>query len=425
MRPARGPFRGLCLPDYAGGSVVNLAVSVARAAGFEPSDGPPLAPPLRPALDPFHGGRSEGTTVLLVVDGFGSGDLERWASGGGGVASRWKAGAAPLTTVFPSTTTSALTSISTGVPPGRHGLVGYRQYLPRFGLVADMLKMTAAGLPGQEQIIGPRWRPGDVSGTPTMFARGLRGVALTRDRFKGTGFTRLLYDGAEFVGYATATDLAYELLGILERPRPPAVVYLYWDELDTIHHLKGPTPALASLELERVATLLAHVARHLSPRRRRRTTLIATGDHGQVAATRDGRLLLHEVPGLVELLTRPLSGDRRAGFLAVRPGKAAAVRRCLERFLPPGSRMIPMAAALRSGLFGDPPYHPELELRLGDLLVLVPSPYGLAFLPPGVEPPTRHLFGAHGGLEAEEMTVPRVVLPFSELAQDPHLPAKR
>ena len=51
----------------------------------------------------------------------------------------------------------------------------------------------------------------------------------------------------------------------------------------------------------------------------------------------------------------------------------------------------------------------------GDLLVLVPSPYGLTYLPPGAAPPARHLFGAHGGLEAEEMQVPRVVLPFAAL----------
>jgi hypothetical protein len=84
-----------------------------------------------------------------------------------------------------------------------------------------------------------------------------------------------------------------------------------------------------------------------------------------------------------------------------------------------------MERARALGLFGPPPFHPEIEARTGDLLVLVPSPYGLTYLPPGAAPPTRHLFGAHGGLEAEEMTVPRVVLPFDALGASGRFAAKR
>jgi len=415
LTTARDPFRGLLRPAYDGGSIVNLAVSIARAGGLEDGPGGPLSPPLSASLDPFEGRRADGPIVLLTLDGFGAGDLARWADGGSARGAQWAAASRPLTTVFPSTTTAALTSLSTGVPPGRHGLVGYRQYLPRFGVVADMLKMSTAGWPGQDTLIGPHWRPEDLSGAPTLFRRGLRAAALTRDRFRTTGFTRLLYDGAEFVGYATATDLAHELLALLGRRRPPDVIYAYWDELDTIHHLKGPTPRLASLELERFAGLLAFVARHLAPARRRRATLVVTGDHGQVPASRTGRISLNEVPGLLDHLARPLSGDRRAGFLAVRPGHGPAVRRLLADRLPAGHRLIPMPLARASGVFGPPPFHPEIEARTGDLLVLVPSPYGLTYLPPGAAPPARHLFGAHGGLEAEEMQVPRVVLPFAAL----------
>ncbi|MCI4366413.1 MAG: alkaline phosphatase family protein [Thermoplasmata archaeon] len=410
------PWDGLVRPAYDGGSIVNLAVSVARAACLEPGPGAPLAPPLYRGLDPFQGRRADGPIVLLILDGFGDGDLRRWAAGGSPTAARWAATSRPLTTVFPSTTTAALTSLSTGVPPGRHGLVGYRQYLPRYGVVADMLKMSTAGWPGQDLLIGPNWRPEDVTGAPTLFRRGLRGTALTRDRFRSTGFTRLLYDGAEFVGYATATDLAQELLTILLRRRPPEVIYAYWDELDTVHHLKGPTPSLASLELERFAGLLGFVADHLPPVRRRRTTLVVTGDHGQVPSSRAGQISLDMVPGLLEHLARPLSGDRRAGFIAVRPGHEPIVNRLLHRHLPAGHRLIPMAEARAAGVFGPPPFHPEIEARTGDLLALVPSPHGLTYLPPGAERPRRHLFGAHGGLEAEEMLVPRVVLPFDDLS---------
>ena len=399
---------GIPRPRYDGRSIVNLAVSVHLAAGGRAGGSPPLAPPLAAALDPFDGGRAPGPVILFLVDGFGYTQLAHWRAARSERALRWARHAHGISTVFPSTTTAALTSLSTGTPPGRHGLVGYRQYLPRFGVVADLLKMSPVGVPMRDQLIGPAWRPAHLSGAPSSFRRGLRGTAVTRDVFRGTGFTRMLYDGAAFVGYATGTDLAEELSRVLARRTPPPVVYVYWDELDTIQHLKGVDPRLIDLELERIAHLVEHVAGRLPSRRSRRMTLLVTGDHGQVPATVEDRIAIEESPRVMAELARPLAGDRRAGFLAARPGRVPALRAALEEILPAGSKIVPMADALEAELFGPPPFHPELEQRLGDLLVLVPSPAGLTYLPPGAAPIARHLFGAHGGLEAGELVVPLV-----------------
>jgi len=407
---------GIPLPRYDGRSIVNVAVSVHLAAGGRSGGSPPLAPPLASALDPFDGGRARGPVVLFLVDGFGYSQLAHWKASRSDRAARWASRAHGITTVFPSTTTAALTSLSTGTPPGRHGLVGYRQYLPRFGVVADLLKMSPVGVATRDQLIGPAWRPSYLSGAPSLFRRGLKATAVTRDLFRGTGFTRTLYDGAAFVGYATGTDLAEELSRVLARRSPPPVVYVYWDELDTIQHLKGPDPRLVDLELERIAHLVEHVAARLPLRRSRRMTLLVTGDHGQVPATVEARVALEENPRVLVELARPLAGDRRAGFLQARAGRVPQLRAALEAILPPGSRIVPMDEAVDAGLFGPPPFHPELDQRLGDLLVLVPSPAGLTYLPPGAAPIARHLFGAHGGLEPDELVVPLVSGPLSEFA---------
>lgn len=406
LRPSSIP--GIRVPRYDGRSIVNLSVSAFLAAGGEPEGEAPLAPPLSASLDPFHGRRSEGTVVVLLVDGLGFDALDRWSRGPSARGRVWGALSEPMTTVFPSTTTAALTSLSTGVPPGRHGLVGYRQYLPAYGVVADLLKMSPTGLPTRDLLIGPDWQPSMLSNVPSLFRRGVRGAAVTRDLFRGTGFTRLLYDAAEFVGYSTGTDLAHELGRVLSRNRPPALVLAYWDELDTIQHLQGPVEALTELELERIAHLVEHVARVLPPRRRRSTTLLVTGDHGQVTSTIAARVRLEGDPRIVREMARPLAGDRRAGFLSARAGRTAALRTAVARRLPRGSRIVAMREAVRAGLFGPPPFHPELSDRLGDLLVLVPSPAGITYLPPGAAEPRRYLVGAHGGLEAAEMIVPRV-----------------
>jgi hypothetical protein len=416
---------GVPVPAYGGRSLPNISASVVRAVGVDPSPAASLLPALDPRIDPFHGGRHEGTIVQFVVDGLGWADFQRWARArSAGRGDPWLRSASPITSVFPSTTTAALFSLSTAVAPGLHGLLGYRQYLPRFGVVADMLKFSPTGMEERDLLVGPEWRPEHLAGSPTIYRRGVRTIALTRDRFQGTGFSRLLYDGAAFLGYATATDLAHELRQILERD-PPPLVCVYWDELDTIQHLKGPDPELVDLEIERTVHLVEYVAAQVPPAVARRTTLLMTGDHGQVRADPTSRVAIDAIPDVAAELARPLAGDRRAGFFSARPGRIEALHRALTAHLPVGSRVIPMPEAVDAGLFGPPPFHPEMDERLGDLLALVPSPASLTYRMPGMSSPKRFLLGAHGGLEPSELLVPFVASPLAAFSNPERRPAAK
>jgi len=278
--------------------------------------------------------------------------------------------------------------------------------VPRYGAVVDMLKMMPVGSTKVDSLVDADWHPEIFCGQPTLFRRGLDGVALSRDRFQGSGLTRLIYDGAEYVAYGTASDLARLLAQLLERPRPPPVIFAYWDELDTIQHLAGPRPEYVQFEMDRLAHLLKFAAKRLDRRMARSTTLLVTSDHGQVPTGVQEQLRIDTMPEVASELKYPLAGDRKAGYFAAKPGRREPLRRALEHRMPEGSQILEMTAALKAGLFGPPPYHPEVLERLGDFLVLLPSPYGVYYVPPGMKPPTRHLFGGHGGLDAEELLVP-------------------
>jgi hypothetical protein len=419
LRP--DPRIGLPIPAYSGRSLPNLAATVARATGASASGAPPLAPPLASDLDPFAGRRPEGPVVVLLADGLGWLSFDRWtrdrrASAG----ARWGRLARPITTVFPTTTVPALVSLSSGTCPSQNGVVGYRQFLPRFGVVADLLKMSPVGVSHPEALVGPEWDPSFISCAPSVFRRGVPGVALSREKFEGSGLTRLLYDGAPYVPYATASDLAHLLAALIDRPDPPPVIYTYWDELDTVQHWRGPVDRLVGFEADRLAHLLEYVAAEVSPARARATTVVVTADHGQVALDPAQQLRVDVTPEVAGAMARPLAGDRRAGYFSALPGRDGALRTALEAHLPRGSRLLPMPDALSSGLFGPPPYHPEIVARLGDLLALVPVPSGLVSVPPGARPSARGEFlGGHGGLTPEELLVPLVAGPLSEFARAP------
>jgi hypothetical protein len=414
---------GLPLPAYGGRSLPNVTSSVVRALGREVSGEPSLLPPLADDLDPFGGRRAEGPIVVLLVDGMGYAPLREAGSlAGGGVPPEWTSRLRPITSIFPTTTTVALTSLSTAEPPSRHGVVGHRMFLPKFGVVAELLRMTPLGVPEADRLVKSEWTPAMVSGVPSLFRRGVPAVALSRDKFEGSGFTRMIYDGAAFVGFSTAADFAHLLAETLEKEPPPKLVFAYWDELDLVQHLRGPRLEFTAFEAAQVHRVLSAAGRRLPPSVARRTTVVLTSDHGLVPADRKNEIAIDAEPTILPHLLHPPTGDRRAVFLAARPGHLEDLTTALRARLPSGHQIRSMPEATSAGLFGPPPFHPELAERLGDLLVLVPSPAGVTYRIPGT-PSRRHfLAGAHGGIEPTELIVPFLAGSLTDLggAPPPH-----
>src|SRR5687768_1607589 len=140
-------------PDYKGGGLVNLIASVVQGRGGAPRH-PPLA--LLPAreLEPAR------NVVLVIVDGLGDNYLMR--HGAGGELERRRRGA--ITSVFPSTTASAITTSYAGCTPLEHGLTGWYTYFGEAGCVAaglpfrsrgDMLPLTQRGVTPEQIFISP------------------------------------------------------------------------------------------------------------------------------------------------------------------------------------------------------------------------------------------------------------------------------
>ncbi len=400
-------------PRYDGASLPNLSHSVVHATGRELADDVAPLPSLAPRLDPFGGRRANGPIVIALIDGFGWDALSLWARGKSPAAARWRAAAQPIDTVFPSSTASALVSLSTGAAPSQHGVVGHRIYLPRFRRVIDLLTHTTVGVDRPRRVDGPGWNPTHVSVRPTIFRRGVPAVALSRDRFRDTGFTRLLYDGAEYVPYSGAVDWAARLVRLLNRPTPPEVVWTYWDELDTVRHLWGTQAALVRLELDRLASLVGYVATHVDRRRARTVQLVITGDHGLVPLDPAAQLNVATIPTVRRWMARPLAGDRRVGFFRARPGHRADLVAALSDRLPAGSLVRPVDSVGAAGLFGPGGDPALLDTRVGDLVAFVPVPHGLVDRSPSLPPPSRPLRSAHGSLTEAELTVPLIAGPLA------------
>lgn len=410
-------------PDFAGRSLPNVGVSALLRAGGRPVEG--LLPPLSPVYGADLAQVEQGsTTVVFLLDGFGwSSFLEFLERARTPSQRRLAEGMAtrtlPLTSVFPSTTSSALLSLSHGVAPGRHGIVGYTQFFPAWGSILNTLKFAPPWGGPRDLAIARGFQPRDLLAGPTLFTQGVRSVTLTKEEFQGSAFTRMLYDGAKFEGYLSLSDLSHHLARVL-RSAPthrPGLVWVYYDLLDAVGHLNGPHPEIAVDEITHVFQAFASAASRLEPEVRKQVHLFATGDHGQVGVRPELARAAHEDHRLMELIQRPPAGERRAVFLCAREGKREELREHLSSSLPSGWTVLSVPETMRDGLYGPAPLHPELSVRLGDFLILADEGSSMFYRPPGARgPEERFLKGSHGGLTPEELLVALLSVPFEELA---------
>src|SRR5438093_1213573 len=144
------------LPNYSGGSLVNLVASIVQARGGEPRH------PVLAALPAAELSEAENI-VLVIIDGLGDHYLARRGAGGE-LARRRRAS---ITSVFPSTTASAITTSYTGRTPLEHGLTGWFTYFGAAGCVASPLQFRSRGenLPLQQR----GFSPGSAFPAPSVF----------------------------------------------------------------------------------------------------------------------------------------------------------------------------------------------------------------------------------------------------------------
>src|SRR5947208_3931853 len=139
---------GFRLPDYDGGGLVNVASTVLQLCGARgPADPPPLRG-IEPSL--LQGMRN---VLLVLADGLGSDQLQRLAKAGDvpflsrildRAARHDAAQLIDATTVFPSTTAAAVTTMQTARTPQEHGNIAYFLWLEEFVAVAQMLRWGPA-----------------------------------------------------------------------------------------------------------------------------------------------------------------------------------------------------------------------------------------------------------------------------------------
>lgn len=390
---AASPSDVAILPDYGGGSIANLMCSIAGAFGVPHA----ACPPLRDAPPALARRRH---LVLVVVDGLGFRHLMQGAAAS--TLARHAHGS--LTSVFPSTTASAVTTFLTGATPAQHGLIGWHTYLEEVGLIAAVLPFQARGSDEPLERLG--LRAGEVSGCSALADRIPAEVhSVAPRKIVDSAFNTAHCGRAQRHGYATLGEFFEAIERCLRGDAARKYVYAYWPELDSVAHEHGIASRQARESLRRFDD---GFARLLTSLQGRDVGVLVTGDHGFIDAPEERLVLVEQHPRFEAMLARPLWGERRVAYCRVEPERGAEFEDYVHEHFSAAISLHASSELIEQGWFGPGTPHPGLASRAGDYTLVMRGDATIKDWLPG-EKRYRHI-GVHGGLSEDEMRVPLVVV---------------
>jgi hypothetical protein len=368
---ARGRDDAFLVPDYGGRCLSELVPVLMRLEELKERDGVPDWVPPHVA--------DASSVVLLILDGLGA---EQLAARPEIAPTMTQMAHSTLTSVAPTTTAAALTSIVTGRTPAEHGVVGYRL---RVGAeVMNVLRWTTPSGDARDEV-----RPRSFQRLPPFLGR--RVPVISKAEFAHTGFTEAHLFGAELIGYRLPSSLPVLIQETLRRRAP--FVYAYYDGIDAIAHMTG-LGAYYDAEVHATDRLISDIVDRLP----KGSALVVSADHGQVEVTAPPLRIDAEVMADVEAI----SGEGRFRWLHARPG-------AFERLATKAADRFGEVCWVRTldelvdtGVFGGP-LPDAFRRRLGDVALMART--AVTIFDPA-DPADAHLIGRHGSLTRDELFVP-------------------
>jgi hypothetical protein len=138
------------------------------------------------------------------------------------------------------------------------------------------------------------------------------------------------------------------------------------------------------------------------------TIVLACADHGFIDSPPERQIELAQHPELAATLARPLCGERRVVYCYVKPGERLRFEAYVREVLGERIDVFTGRELIERGWFGPGVADPRLAARIGDYVLVTRENWTLMEWVEG-EKRYRQL-GVHGGVSAEEMYVPLVVV---------------
>ncbi len=401
-------LKGFVTPRYDGHCISNIPDTIFKLLHLKSHN------PLR--MEPVYDiGDGAENVILLLLDGVGFRMLEHAESelmvpALGNVFRQSFNGA--ITSIFPSTTATAITTLNTGLTPQEHGILGYTSYFRDFGSIVNMLKFAPISNEDMSLFdcgIEP-WMilPGTTI-HEKLHNEGISSFMYVGNAIRNNGLSNIVNRGAEVMPYFTSSDMFVRLRKNLEKGASSTFHFAYLSSPDRIAHMRGPFTEEFSSEVNAILySLKTDLIEKLDSGVGKKTTIIVSADHGHAQISRENVFDLAKSRELSNMLARPPTGDSRAFFMSTRAGCTDAVIDYFEKYLKNMFSIFRSRELLDIGVLGSGTPSSETMDRIGDLIAVARNDAAFENSNLSVIQKSNGVWleGRHGGLSENEMIVP-------------------
>ncbi len=394
-------------PNYNRRSLINVPHTILSHFGITP---------LKPTLPSYMTSelKSASTIVLFMIDGFGW-SLFKKVSQKNIFFKRMiqNRKAFSLKSVFPSSTTPALTSFYSGLTPIEHGLFEWVLYFRELDATIKPLPYETVGKENIKLLKTPSVLFEKKTVFQLLAESNVRSVSFLPQEYKNTMYTKSLLNGSYVLPYVSFTDLNRKIKERLILGREK-YISVYIPFVDTVSHVFGPTSTQAMHETEKIGKAIENLLGSLDYLIAKKSAFILTADHGQKTVNPSSIIYLNNYPEIIKNLKIapsghfiPPTGGPRDIFLSVKEERIRETISMLKKILGNKAVVIKVTDKVKKKIFGSIGSSDKILNRIGNVIIL-PTKDNIIWYRFDKEKKFSFL-GHHGGLDTESMRIPLII----------------
>lgn len=350
--------------------------------------------------------------ILFLIDGFGWRFYEKFAKENflkfltkEGIVNK-------LTSQFPSTTSVHVTKIHTDLNVGESGIFEWNYYEPTIDGIISPLLFSFAGDNSRDSLknlIDPKKILPNKTFYRKLLKSKVKSFIFQHENYTPSTYSNIVFQGAKVFSYKTLTEAIINLLDLAKKESQKSYFFLYFDKIDSISHIYGPSSAQVTAEILSFLSLMEKIFLPFL-KDLKNTLFLLTADHGEVEVNPKKTFYLNKnAPKITKWLKKNKKGEflvpagsPRDMFLYIKEKDLEEAKFYLEKKLKGIAEIYYTSDLIQQGFFGEKISKKFLQ-RVGNLVILPYKEESVWWYEKGRF--EQKFFGHHGGLTKEEMEI--------------------
>ncbi len=316
-----------------------------------------------------------------------------------------------ISSVYPTITSTCITTLKYGEMPINHGIVGHKINVPEIDNIVDTLTLRSKNSLISLPYAGVNVKHWVWTDLPHKDDQNLHYHSLIENHITNSGLSYLVYEKQDSIGYSSNVDCFAAAQRILEtNDGKNRLIDLYIGSIDHIQHRYTNDSPVLKQELKTIEQSLFWMLKQLTPKIATETAIVITADHGQENITSENKIIVS--PEEEEELNNLIRTRGRSGRVIHLYAKENKQEEVVDWFTNKiNEKGIVLTPKDYPKLMGKGANTPKIVERLGDIQVILGDKASMFFGHSGEYDSTYGLGlnATHGSLSKDELLVPLLI----------------